>query len=103
LVLGDGLKGEKVALPDLIGLLRKDALNIISQNSLSVGSEIFDKSVTDTAEAIIYRQFPIFKNGEKVNMGRAIDLFYTQDDSKIKSAKDSLELRLNNLDEDEEE
>jgi beta-lactam-binding protein with PASTA domain len=103
LVLGDGLKGEKVALPDFIGLLRKDALNKISQNSLSIGSEIFDKSVTDTAEAIVYRQFPVFKNDEKVNMGRAIDLFYTQDDSKIKSAKDSLDLRLNNLDEDEEE
>jgi beta-lactam-binding protein with PASTA domain len=102
LVLGDGLKGEKVNLPDLIGLNRKEAVNIIENNSLSVGSEVYDKSVTDSAKAIVYRQFPIYKSDEKVNLGRSIDLFYTQDISKIKLAKDSLKQRLINQDDDEE-
>jgi beta-lactam-binding protein with PASTA domain len=102
LVLGDGLKGEKVTLPDLIGMLRKQAVNKIKENALLLGSEVYDKSVEDTSKAIVYRQFPIFDIEAKVNQGRSIDLFYTQDISKIKLAKDSLKLRLNN-DEDEEE
>jgi beta-lactam-binding protein with PASTA domain len=103
LVLGDGLKGDKVDLPDLIGLKKSNALNILEENSLSIGSEVYDKSVEDTSKAIVYRQFPIFESNAKVSMGRAIDLFYTQDISKIKLAKDSLKLRLNNHDEEDEE
>lgn len=102
LVLGDGLKGEKVNLPDVIGLSRKEAVNKIAENSLSIGSEVYDKSVEDTSKAIVYRQFPQYSSDTKVNLGRAIDLFYTQDVSKIKLAKDSLKLRLNNQDEDDE-
>jgi len=102
LVLGDGLKGEKVPVPDVIGLTRKEAVNKIGENSLSVGSEVYDKSVEDTAKAIVYRQFPQYSSDAKVNLGRSIDLFYTQDVSKIKSAKDSLMLRLNNQDEEDE-
>jgi hypothetical protein len=101
LVLGDGLKGEKVSLPYLIGFLRKEAINKIAENSLSIGSEVYDKSVADTANAIVYRQFPSPNNNEMVNIGRSIDLFYTQDNSKIKQAKDSLKLRLDIQDEDE--
>jgi len=100
LVLGDGLKGEKVDLPDLIGLTRKEAINKIAENSLSVGSEVYDKSVVDTVKAIVYRQFPVYSSDSKVNLGRSIDLFFTQDISKIKLAKDSLKIRLNNDEED---
>jgi beta-lactam-binding protein with PASTA domain len=103
LVLGDGLKGEKVSLPDVIGLTKKEAANIIAEYSLSVGSEVYDKSVVDTAKAVVYRQFPVYGSDTKVNLGRAIDLFFTQDISKIKSAKDSLKLRLNNQDEENED
>lgn len=103
LVLGDGLKGEKVNLPDLIGLTRKEAVNKIAENSLAIGSEVYDKSVQDTVKAIVYRQFPGFMPGTKLTLGRAVDLFYTQDDSKIKLAKDSLKLRLNNQDDEEED
>lgn len=103
LVLGDGLKGDKVDLPDLIGLKKSKALNILAENSLSIGSEVYDKSVEDSSKAIVYRQFPIFESNAKVSMGRAIDLFYTQDNSKIKLAKDSLKLRLNNHDEEDED
>ncbi|HRG58180.1 MAG TPA: PASTA domain-containing protein [Bacteroidia bacterium] len=103
LVLGDGLKGEKVELPDLIGLNRKEAINKITENSLSIGSEVYDKTVEDSSKAIVYRQFPIYSSNDKVNLGRAIDLFYTQDMSKIKSAKDSLKSRLNNIEEEDED
>lgn len=103
LVLGDGLKGEKVSLPDVIGLTRKEAVNKITENSLSIGSEVYDKSVEDTAKAIVYRQFPLYSSDTKVNLGRAIDLFFTQDISKIKSAKDSLKSRLNAKDDEDEE
>jgi beta-lactam-binding protein with PASTA domain len=103
LVLGDGLKGEKVKLPDLIGLNRAEAVNKITENSLSIGSEVYDKSVIDTSKAIVYRQFPVFGSNEKVNLGRAIDLFFTQDNSKLKLAKDSLKSRLNNQEDENEE
>lgn len=100
LVLGDGLKGEKVDLPNLIGLVRKDALNKLNSNSLNVGSEVYDKSVSDTAKAIVYRQFPIYGNESTVNRGRSVDLFYTLDNSKIKQAKDSLSQRIQNDDDE---
>ncbi|MCC6252033.1 MAG: PASTA domain-containing protein [Bacteroidia bacterium] len=93
LVLGDGLKGEKIDLPYLIGSKRNEALNILKQNSLTIGAEVFDKSVNDTTAAIVYRQFPTYYNNAQVSKGRSVDLFFTQDASKIKQAQDSVKLR----------
>lgn len=83
LVLGDGLGDEEVKVPFLVGLCRKDALSELSTASLTVGSEVFDESVKDSSKAKIYRQIPVCSS-KKINMGRPIDLFYTQDESKIK-------------------
>ncbi len=90
LVLGDGLKGDKVEVPFLIGLNRVDANNKLKSYSLNVGSEVYDKSVIDTSKSLVYRQFPSYSADAKVSIGRSVDLFFTQDESKINIAKDSL-------------
>lgn len=84
LVLGDGLKGEKVPLPSLLGLTRKEAESALVAASLVPGAEVFDSSVKDTSLAKVYKQTPVFSNGAMINPGRSVDLFFTQDASKIK-------------------
>lgn len=98
LVLGDGLEGEKIDLPNFLGLTRKKALEEIKEYKLSVGAEVFDADVKDSAKARVYRQIPPFRVGEQIVQGRPVDFFFTNDPDKIKAAKDSV----NFGDEDEE-
>lgn len=98
LVLGDGLEGEKIDLPNFLGLTRKRVLEEIKEYKLSVGAEVFDADVKDSSKARVYRQIPPFRIGEQIVQGRPVDLFFTNDSEKIKAAKDSV----NFGDEDEE-
>jgi eukaryotic-like serine/threonine-protein kinase len=98
LVLGDGLEGEKIDLPNFLGLSRKKVLEQIKEFKLSVGAEVFDTDVKDSSIAKVYRQIPPFRIGEQIVQGRPVDLFFTNDADKIKAAKDSV-----NFGDDEEE
>jgi beta-lactam-binding protein with PASTA domain len=75
LILGDGLKGEKIDMPDLIGLTRKEAHNILKDLSLVIGSEIFSSSVKDSSMAKVYKQTPNYTPDGKIAIGSPIDLF----------------------------
>ena len=77
LVVGKGLSSERVIVPDLIGLTRKEANVILKSSSLNIGSEIF-MSVVDSASAVIYKQSPIGNNHKTLNIGSSIDLFFNQ-------------------------
>lgn len=90
LVLGDGLQGERIDLPLCLGLTPEKARALIGDAGLSVGAEIFDASVTDSAEARVYQQSPIFSPGAQVRTGTPIDLFYTQEYSRIPALRDTL-------------
>lgn len=83
LVLGDGLKGEKIPLPNLIGLTREEAISEIKAGSLDVGAMVYDNTVIDTLKAQVYKQTPAYSSTAMINPGRSIDLFFTQDKSKI--------------------
>ena len=83
LVLGDGLKGEKIPVPNLIGMTREEAQREIKAGSLDVGALVYDNSVKDTAQAQVYKQTPNYSSSAMINPGRSIDLFFTQDKSKI--------------------
>ncbi len=83
LVLGDGLNGEKVPVPNLIGMMLEAANSAIKSASLEVGAIIYDKTVLDTALSKVYKQTPSYSPNAMLNPGRGIDLFFTQDESKI--------------------
>ncbi len=78
LSLGDGLTGEQIELPDLIGLSYSEVHNILNDLSLTAGSEIFDNSVNDSLQARVYKQVPAPSENAKISKGSPIDLFYSQ-------------------------
>jgi beta-lactam-binding protein with PASTA domain len=88
LVLGKGESDEEVSVPDLTGMTRKEALEMINLNSLIVGAEVYDTQVKDSANVFVFRQRPIANSSSTVKSGSSVDLFYTTDPSKI--TKDSL-------------
>lgn len=83
LVLGDGIGGEKIEVPSLIGLTKSEALFVLKGSSLNPGAVIYDGTVSDSAAAIIYKQFPLPSDSAKVNEGETIDMYLSQSSSKI--------------------
>tara|TARA_B100000674_G_scaffold407465_1_gene354647 strand:- start:590 stop:1363 length:774 start_codon:yes stop_codon:yes gene_type:complete len=81
LILGEGLKDEKVLIPNLIGLTREEANIIVKSKSINIGIEIYTNSVLDSNSAIIYKQNPMFKDEESfIKIGSSIDLFFENPD-----------------------
>ena len=77
LILGEGLKDEKVLIPNLIGLTREEANIIVKSKSINIGIEIYSNSVLDSNSAIIYKQKPMFKDEDSyIKIGSSIDLFF---------------------------
>ncbi|MFT6815136.1 MAG: beta-lactam-binding protein with PASTA domain [Sphingobacteriales bacterium] len=90
IVLGTGLGNNKVQVPNLTGLTR-DEVNFVTQSTyLSIGGVLYDETVQDTAIAFVYKQIPASGSDSLsvyLNAGSTIDLFFTQDTSKINSPK----------------
>ena len=86
LVLGLGNDDNAVAsVPDLVGLNFYDASLLAAENSLNIGTVIFDNTVVselDTAGALVYKQSP--SENTVLGMGAQIDLWLTTDENKVK-------------------
>ncbi|HEX8515675.1 MAG TPA: PASTA domain-containing protein [Bacteroidia bacterium] len=82
LVIGKGLSDEEVGIPCLYGLTRKEAMSSLAESSLSLGSVVFDEP-KDSMISKVYKQTPSCGKDKSVNMGAAIDLFFTADKNKI--------------------
>ena len=82
LVVGKGLSEEEVGVPCLYGLTRKEAIEKLTDASLSAGSITFDEP-KDSATAKVYRQSPKCGKDKNIKMGSIIDLFFTTDHNKI--------------------
>lgn len=76
LVVGKGLSDEKVLVPNLIGLSREEANVILKTSSLNIGLEYFNKEISDSTMAVIYKQYPESTNNKKINIGSSIDLYF---------------------------
>ena len=81
LVVGKGLSSEKVAVPYLIGMGYEEAMQRLTETSLSAGNLTFDSK--DTLRSRVYRQYPRYSSGSEVNIGSSVDLFFTTDADKI--------------------
>lgn len=76
LVIGQGMVGEEVQVPYLIGLSYREALKKLKTDfGLSTGAVVVEDDVTDTLNAIVYRQSPDFAIGRKIREGEEMDVF----------------------------
>ena len=77
LTLGDGLSGMLVDVPFLIGMKTVEAEMTIKGYSL-VMNAFYDADVLDSANGIIYKQYPSAINNEQLNFGEPIDVFISK-------------------------
>lgn len=59
LIIGSGLGGDEVAVPDLFGLTYSEAKVVLEVNGLNTGVIILDDNLKDTAAGFIYWQNPM--------------------------------------------
>jgi beta-lactam-binding protein with PASTA domain len=89
LILSSGRGSVENPVPDFIGITFAEAKEILSASNLNIGSVIIDPSVTDTANAYVYKQYPTRKNEigdfNMVRSGESVDLYL----SATKPVKDS--------------
>ena len=80
LVIGKGLAGEDVTIPNLIGLSRIEANIVLKSASLNIGAEVFKENIQDSSSVIVYKQNPSAGKDRKISLGSSISIFY-QDSS----------------------
>lgn len=74
LTLGDGLTGQLVDVPMLVGRSREEAELIIMGYNLTANF-FYDVDVIDSSKGIVYKQYPSAFDEEKLNYGEPIDVF----------------------------
>ena len=85
LVVGLNDTDKVTYIPELIGLKRLGAVDVIHDNSLNVGKLHFDKSVRDyddSLNAVVYKQVPEVSE-ESVPMGESVTIYLTIEKSRV--------------------
>ncbi len=103
LVLGKGLSEETTAIPDLVGISLFTARYLLADRYLNINAVIYDRSVKngeDTANAFIWKQRPVFEEGNTIHLGANVDVWLTVDSTKM-PAIDSLDYENDDNIEDE--
>jgi eukaryotic-like serine/threonine-protein kinase len=96
LVLGKGLSDQRASVPDCIGLHLISAKNIILASSLNLGTYIYDSSIVtaaDSAQALVYKQNPEYREDATLQLGSPVYLWMTVDSAKL--PVDSTTINLN--------
>lgn len=83
LVLGQGLSDEQIPMPSLFNKTLAQATAILQSHSLNVGALLYDAGVADSSSAKVYRQSPSPSGAPTVFMGTQVDLWLTEDYTKI--------------------
>lgn len=86
LIVGQKTNG-KLPIPNLIGRKYKDIRVILLANGLMQGNLQYDGNIAtqeDSANALVYKQYPIPSKTELIPIGTEMDLFFTLDSNKIK-------------------
>ncbi len=78
LVLGSGLIDSiDVAIPDLSGLTRNEAHNLLSSASLNLGAVVYQGDIADTSQAKVTKQVP--PAGQNSKGGQSVDIYLKQE------------------------
>jgi len=83
LVLGKGIGDNRIAMPYLRYMTLKEAKATLLNASLNPGSVIYDDKVVDSTTAVVYQQSPSPSLEPNVNQGAQVDLWLTEDYTKI--------------------
>lgn len=78
LIVGAGLGGDEVAVPDLFGLTYQEAKLVLEVNGLQAGVVLLDDNLTDTTQGYVYWQNPLPINGtatqNTIRSGQMMDI-----------------------------
>lgn len=96
LVVGSGLGDERVPVPYLKWLTAEKAELKLLENSLNLGLILYDEEILDSASALVFRQSPEPSHIPKLRLGTTIDIWLTNDSTKIPN--DSLSYQYPNMD-----
>lgn len=86
LVLGKGLSNEKTIVPDLVGFGLFTAKALLADRYLNIGAVIYDNSIEneeDSTASFIWKQMPLFREGNELHLGSDIDVWLTIDSTKL--------------------
>lgn len=83
MVLGMGLSNQRVAVPHLNGLTVDQARATLQTSMLNLRAVLYDEEIGDTATALIYRQSPMANPAPVIRMGDGVDVWVTNDHTKL--------------------
>jgi beta-lactam-binding protein with PASTA domain len=75
IVLGDGIGGEEINVPYLLGLTLQEATFTLQGRGVNIGAIVLQQGTTDSLRAFVYRQVPAHSVGKKIRIGESVDLF----------------------------
>ncbi|MFN8436054.1 MAG: PASTA domain-containing protein [Cytophagales bacterium] len=90
LIVGDGNSNIEVDLPDLYGMSKDEAAQLLQTLNLEIGSLNYDPN-SDKEPGTVIRQKPEFKQGEKVKKGKEVDLWVAGEPEKYEVNLDETE------------
>ena len=83
LIIGGGLVARKIPVPDLSGLTVSDAKNVLADKGILLAAILTSGTVTDTANAFIFRQNPSALNSDYtpsyIQPGQTMDIWIQAD------------------------
>lgn len=78
LLIGSGLVGEEVPVPDLFGLSYSEAKVVLEVNGLNTGVVLLDENISDTLAGFVYWQNPMPYNDQQmvnqIRSGQLLDI-----------------------------
>jgi len=89
LVLGSGSKGERVPVPDLIGLTHAEVQMVLNMASLNLGVVVECEGCNtsdDPPFARVRRQLPAANVNDRITLGSTIDIWLTADTTGLQPA-----------------
>jgi len=100
ILLGDGIGGEEIKVPYLLGLTLQEAIFILQGKGLNTGAVVLKSGTTDSLSALVYKQVPEGGVNKKIRIGEPIDLFVADElpddlliDPLLYNEEDSLEVQ----------
>lgn len=82
LVLANGVGLSANPVPNLIGLTFQQARDLLSANNLNLGVVLYDGQITDTANAVVFRQIPALTDDRgqpnSIHSGEGMDIWISQ-------------------------
>lgn len=75
IVLGDGIGGEEINVPYLLGLTLQEALFTLQGRGLNPGAIVLKAGTPDSLSALVYKQVPERSANRKIKIGESVDLF----------------------------